>query len=183
MLQFLPLATIKIQEQQARNAIIHFHLCLQTFLVILVITSSRYCHLQTLCVNFQAKWTTLTFSVKICPKMDLSLEIQNTTVGIFRRANFQATTDNFDFFGTNLRKNGSRDRNFKNQNPDLESAPQGYYVGKFSVKTDNFEFFGLNLRKLTNFVGYFGSYNVEGVVESWVEAETRWSWVEVNGAG
>ena len=80
---------IKIQEQQARNAIIHFHLCPQTFLVILVITSSRYCHLQTLCVNFQAKWTTLTFSVKICPKMDLSLEIQNTTVGIFRRANFQ----------------------------------------------------------------------------------------------
>ena len=28
---------------------------------------------------------------------------------------------------------------------------------------------------------YFGSYNVEGVAESWMEAEM--SWVEVDGAG
>ena len=101
----------------------------------------------------------------------------------FQACQFSGKTNNFDFFGTNLCKNGSRDRNFKNLNPDLESAPPGYYVGKFLVKTDNFEFFGLNLRKLTNCVGYFGSYNVEGVAESWVEAETRWSWVEVDGTG
>ena len=46
---------------------------------------------------------------------------------------------------------------------------------------DNFKIFGLNLGKLPNYVGYFGSYNVEGVAESWVEAEM--SWVEVDGAG
>ena len=34
--------------------------------------------------------------------------------------------------------------------------------------------------KLPNYVQYFGSYNIEGVAESWVEAEM--SWVEV-GAG
>ena len=42
---------------------------------------------------------------------------------------------------------------------------------------DQSEFFGLNLGKLPNYVGYFGSNNVEGVAENWVEAEM--SWVEV----
>ena len=32
--------------------------------------------------KFQAKQTTLTFSVQICPKMDLGLGIQKTHVGI-----------------------------------------------------------------------------------------------------
>ena len=51
---------------------------------------------------------------------------------------------------------------------------------QFSVKTDNFEFFDLNLGKLPNYVQYFGSYDVEGVAESWVELdEAGWSWVEV----
>ena len=45
----------------------------------------------------------------------------------------------------------------------------------------NFQFFGLNLGKLPNYVRYFGSNNVEGVAESWVEAEM--SWVGVDGAG
>ena len=56
---------------------------------------------------------------------------------------------------------------------------------------DSFKFFGLNLGKLPNYVRYFGSNNVEGVAESWVEAEMSWvevdgagwSWVEVDGAG
>ena len=34
---------------------------------------------------------------------------------------------------------------------------------------------------MPNYVQYFGSNNVQGVAESWVEAEM--SWVEVNGAG
>ena len=46
---------------------------------------------------------------------------------------------------------------------------------------DNFEFFGLNLGKWPNYVQYFGSNNVEGVEESWVEAEM--SCVKVNGTG
>ena len=39
---------------------------------------------------------------------------------------------------------------------------------------DNFDFFDLNLGKLLNYVHYvqyFGSNNVEGVAEGWVEAE------------
>ena len=52
---------------------------------------------------------------------------------------------------------------------------------QFSVKTDNFELFGWNLGKLPNYVQYFGSNNIEGFAESWVEAEM--SWLEVDGAG
>ena len=59
MFQFLHLAMIKIQEQQGRNTII-----------------------DTLYANFQEKQTTLTFSVQICPKMDLGLEIEKTNVRI-----------------------------------------------------------------------------------------------------
>ena len=36
---------------------------------------------------------------------------------------------------------------------------------------DNFEFFYLNLGKLPYYVQYFGSNNVDGVGESWLEAE------------
>ena len=57
------------------------------------------------------------------------------------------------------------------------SAPSSDRECKFSVKMDNFEFFDLNLGKLSNYVQYFGSVNVEGVAESWVEAQM--SWVEV----
>ena len=74
-----------------------------------------------------------------------------------------------------------KNRNFKNLSPDSESAPPRYLERQFSAKTDNFEFFGLNLGKLLIYVQYFGSNNVEGVAESWMEAEM--SWVEVDGAG
>ena len=46
---------------------------------------------------------------------------------------------------------------------------------------DKFELFSLNLGKLPNYVRYFDYNNVEGVVESWVEA--KMSWVEVDGGG
>ena len=49
------------------------------------------------------------------------------------------------------------------------SEPPRDHVCQFSVKMDNFEFFDLNLGKLPNYVRYFGSNNVEGVGESWVE--------------
>ena len=52
---------------------------------------------------------------------------------------------------------------------------------QYSGKMDNFELFSPNLGKLSNYVQYFGSNNVEGVAESWVEAEI--SWVEVDVAG
>ena len=111
---------------------------------------------------------------------------------------FSGKTDNSNFLGSNLPKKGFWGRNFKILSLDSESAPSIHHECQFSVKTDNFEFFGLNLGKLPNHVRYFGSYSVEGVRESWVEAEMSWvevemrwvkvdgdgwSWVEVDGAG
>ena len=46
---------------------------------------------------------------------------------------------------------------------------------------DNVELFDLTLGKLSNYVRYFGSNIVEGVIYSWLEAEM--SWVEVDIAG
>ena len=60
---------------------------------------------------------------------------------------------------------------FQKSSLDSESLPPRYHVSQFSVKMDKFEFFGLNLGKLPNYVRYFGSNIVEGVAESWVEAE------------
>ena len=58
-------------------------------------------------------------------------------------------------------------------------------MSQFSVKMDNFEFFGQNLGKLPSYVQYFDSNIVEGVAETWVEAEMSWveveiSWVDVD---
>ena len=61
---------------------------------------------------------------------------------------------------------------------DSESALAIYHMCQFSGKM-NLQFFGLNLGKLPNYVQYFGSNNIEGVVESWVEAEM--SCMEVDG--
>ena len=88
-------------------------------------------------------------------------------------------TDNFDFFGPSLLKKGFWGWNFRNLSPDSRSAPPRYHVCQFSGKMDNFKLFGLNLGKLLDYVGYFGSYNIESVAESWVETEM--SWVEVGG--
>ena len=93
-------------------------------------------------------------------------------------SNFQAKWTKIDFFGPNLPKNEFWGSNFKNLSPDLESVRSRKHVCQFSV---NFKFFGLNLEKLPNQVQYFGSNNVEGVEESWVEVEMFW--VEVDGAG
>ena len=82
-----------------------------------------------------------------------------------------------NFFDPNLPKNGFWGQNFKNLSADSTSVPPRDLLCHFSVKMDNFEFFGLNLGKLPNYVQYFGFDNVEGVAESWVEAEM--SWLEV----
>ena len=92
---------------------------------------------------------------------------------------FSSKTNNYGVLGPNLPRNGLRGRNFKNLSLDSESAR--YHVSQFSVKMDNFEFFGLNLGKSSNYVRYFGSNIVEGVVESWVEVEM--SWGELDRAG
>ena len=61
---------------------------------------------------------------------------------------FSGKTNNFDFYGPNLPKNGFWAWNFKNLSLDSESPPPRYQVCQFPVKMDKFEFFGLNLGKL-----------------------------------
>ena len=84
---------------------------------------------------------------------------------------FSDKTDNFDFLGPNLPKNEFWSWNFKNLSLDSEATPPRYHVSQFSVKMDNFECFGLNLGKLPSYMQYFGSNIVQGVAESWVEAQ------------
>ena len=104
-----------------------------------------------MCANFQAKQTTLTFLAQIFPKIDFGVRISK----IFK--------------------------NFKSS--DSESAPPRYHVYQFSVKMDNFEFNLTTFKfgEVAQLRAIFGSNNVEGVAESWVE--TKMSWVEVDGAG
>ena len=96
-------------------------------------------------------------------------------------ATFQAKRTLSTFLVPNLPINWFLGQNFKTLSLDLESTPPRYYEGQILVKTDNFDFFNLNFGKLPNYIGYFGSNNVEGVAESWVEPER--SWMEVDGAG
>ena len=74
---FLLLATIKLQEQQALNTIIHFYLFFQTFLCILTITSSRYS-----VYHLPGKVENSSFSTQICPKKVLGLETKKSNVGM-----------------------------------------------------------------------------------------------------
>ena len=102
---------------------------------------------------------------------NLSLDSESASLR-YHVHQFSDKTDNFEVLGPNLPKNVFWGRNFKNLSLDSESAIPIYPVGQF---------FGLNLGKLPNYVQYFGSNIVEGVVESWVEAEM--SWVKVGGVG
>ena len=88
---------------------------------------------------------------------------------------FLDKTDNFEFLGPNLPKNGFWGRDFKNLSLDSQSAPPRYHVRQFSVKMEDCEFFDPNLGKLPNYVRYFGWNIVEDVAESWVEVGgARW---------
>ena len=64
-------------------------------------------------------------------------------------------------FGVGISKSKCRFKISTSKEPCVPIFNQNY----------NFEFFSLNFRKLPNYVQYFGPNNVEGVAESWVEAE------------
>ena len=71
---------------------------------------------------------------------------------------------------------------------DSESTLPRYHECQYLVKMNNFKVFSLNLGKLPNYLRWFGSNNVEGVAESWVEAEISWmelggDWYELGGDG
>ena len=143
-----------------------------------------------MCANFQTKqkeelWL---FGPKFAQKVILEFEFQKINVGIrisildipcmtIFRQNRQLW-----LFEPEFAQNGFWSWKFKNLSLNSESVLPTYLVSQFSVKTENFEFFRLNLGKLLpNYVWYFGSNIVEGIVESWVEAEI--SWVEVDRSG
>ena len=74
------------------------------------------------------------------------------------------------FFCTNSPKKEFWGLNFKNVSLHPEPLPPRYHMWQCLGKTDNFEFFSLNLGRC------FGSKNVEGAAESWVEVDgARWS--------
>ena len=60
---------------------------------------------------------------------------------------FLDKTDNFEFLGPKLPKNGFWGQNFKNLSLDSELASLRYYEYQFSDKMDNFKFLGPNLHK------------------------------------
>ena len=62
-------------------------------------------------------------------------------------------TNNFNFLGPNLPKNGFFLPEFQKPKSDFESAPPRYHVCQFSGKADNFDFFGPNLSKKEFTVG------------------------------
>ena len=120
------------------------------------------------------------FFVQICPKMPRNSENQCPNKNRHPRdticTNFQAKKTTLTFSAQNLLKKESWGRNFKNLSLDSESALPIYHVCQFSVKMNNFRFFGLNLGKLSSCVRYFGSNNVVGVAESWMEVDAAgWS--------
>ena len=78
-------------------------------------------------------------------------------------------------------KTGFWHQHFKNLSLGWESAPRRYHVSEFHVKMVKLETFSLNLGKLPNYVQYFGWNIVEGVAESWMEAEM--SCVKIDEAG
>ena len=140
-----------------------------------------------MCANFQLKRTTLTFLAQICPKRKLGFEIQKTNVGIrisileipcvpIFRQNGQLW-----IFGPKFAQKWILGSEFQKSKSGFGINTSNIPCGPIFSQNWQILIFGLNLGKLPNYVQYFGSNIVEGVAESWVEAEM--SWVEVDGAG
>ena len=80
------------------------------------------------CAKFQAKQTTLTFSVQICPKVDLGLAIRNFKIISpdsesaslrFCVNQFSDKTNNFEILDPNFLYSELWGRNIKNRSLDL----------------------------------------------------------------
>ena len=170
-----------------------------------VSVSLSVCLCLSLCSNLQLKQRalTLTFSAQIWPKMDLRLEIQKTNVTIkisilekpcvrIFRQNEQLWLFRLRFaqkliLGLEFQKSKFGFGIPTSKIPSVPISSQNGQVWIFRPK------FGEIAQ-----VRYFGSNNIEGVAESWVETEMsgvevdragwelKWtgrSWVELGGAG
>ena len=117
--------------------------------------------------NSQTRQTTLNFWEQICPKMNFGVEILSLILDLESASlryyvhQFSDKTDNFEFLGPNLPKNGFWGRNFKSLSLDSESASLRYCVYQFSDKTDNLEFLGPNLLKSGFWVQNFKSLSLD----------------------
>ena len=89
---------------------------------------------------------------------------------------FSDKTENLEFLGPNLPKNGFWGRNFENLSLDLESTLP-IYLSCIPIFNQNGQLliFWPKFGKLSNYVQYFGSNIFEGVAESWVEVGARFS--------
>ena len=118
-------------------------------------------------------------------KMDFELEIQKTNIGIriniFEILWVQIVRQNEQFwlFRPKLAQKWILGSEFPNSKPGFGISTSN--IPCVPIFRQNRQFFGLNLGKLPNYAQYFGSNIVEGVAESWMEAEMRW--LEVGGAG
>ena len=134
--------------------------------------------LEKLCVPiFRQNGQLWRFGLKFAQKWILGTKFQKINVGIrisileipcvpIFRQNRQ-----LGLFGPKLAQKLILGSEFQKSKSGSESAPPRYHKSEVLVKMDNFEFFGLNFGKLPNYVRSFGSNIVEGVAESWVEAE------------
>ena len=117
---------------------------------------------------------------QICPKLDLGSKIQKTNAGIrisildiscvpiFRQNEqlwlFRPKFSQKWILGSEFQKSKCRLKMSISKKQRVTIFSQ---YGQFGI-------FGLNLGKLTNYVQYIGSNNIDGVAESWVEAEMSW---------
>ena len=109
----------------------------------------------------------------------LSLDLESVSLRYYKHQ-FSDKTDNFEFLGPNLPKNEFQNWNFKNLSLDSKSTPPIYHVCQIFTQTGQRLIFRPKFGEIAQ-LQYFGSNIVEGVAESWIEAEM--SRVEVNGAG
>ena len=140
-----------------------------------------------MCANFQTKRTTLTFLAQICQKRHLELEIQKTNfeirmsileipwVPIFRQ------NGQIWLFGSKFAQKWNLGSEFQKINVgirisilEIPCVPTFRQNGQLCIFRSKFG------EIVQFYVRYFSSNIVEGVAESWVEAEM--SWVEVDGA-
>ena len=119
---------------------------------------------------FRPNGQLLLFRPKFAQKMILGSEFQNSKPGFgistSMGANFQAKRITLNFRPKFAEKWFLR-LEFRNSKPGF--APPIYHVCQFKGKKDNFEFLAYIWANCI-FGLYFGSYNVEAVAESWVDA-------------
>ena len=89
---------------------------------------------------------------------------------------FKEKKDNFNFFGKKFAQKWILGLQFQKSKSDFRNSAFVMPRAPISVKT----FFDLNLGKLPNHVWYFGSNNVGGVAEGWLETEMSWVDVEMS---